>query len=143
MSTAPPLSGYHHLGITVSDVEASEAWYGETLGLVRAFVEPHAGTNPDNGGFAVVMTRPGTGFFIGLDHHPEAEKLPFDPRRTGLDHVALAASSAQDVHAWAAHLDVIGVEHGPVIEGNEPMPMALVALVDPDGVPIEVIWVGH
>ena len=46
MSTAPALAGYHHLGITVSDVEASEAWYAETFGLVRAFVEPHAGTVP-------------------------------------------------------------------------------------------------
>lgn len=141
MSDAPALAGYHHLGITVSDVEASEAWYAETFGLVRAFVEPHAGT--DNGGYAVVMTRPGTGFFIGLDHHAEADKLPFDPRRTGLDHVALAASSPEEVHAWAAHLDAIGVEHGPVIEGTEPLPNALVGLVDPDGVPIEVMWVGH
>lgn len=143
MSPAPALSGYHHLGITVSDVEASEAWYAETFGLVRAFVEPHAGAGPDGGGYAVVMTRPGTGFFLGLDHHVEADKLPFDARRTGLDHVALAAASPEDVHAWAAHLDTIGVEHGPVIEGNEPMPMASVGLVDPDGVPIEVMWVGH
>lgn len=141
MSTAPSLAGYHHLGITVSDVEASEAWYAETFGLVRAFVEPHAGT--DNGGYAVVMTRPGTGFFIGLDHHAEADKLPFDPRRTGLDHVALAASSAEEVHAWAAYFDAIGVDHGSVIEGTDPLPNALVGLVDPDGVPIEVMWVGH
>jgi glyoxylase I family protein len=143
MTTAPPLSGYHHLGITVSDVEASEAWYARTLGLVRAFTEAHAGTDPDNGGYAIVMTRPGTGFFIGLDHHVEADKLPFDPRRTGLDHVALAASSAEEVHAWAAYLDSIGVEHGPVIEGNDPMPNAAVHMVDPDGVPIELMWVGH
>src|ERR1700712_2555357 len=99
MSTAPALAGYHHLGITVSDVEASEAWYAETLGLVRAFVEPHSGS--ENGGHAGVMTRPGTAFFIGLDHHAEADKLPFDPRRTGLDHVALAVTSPEEVHAWA------------------------------------------
>lgn len=143
MSDAPALAGYHHLGITVSDVEASEAWYARTLGLVRAFVEAHAGTDPDNGGYAVVMTCPGTGFFLGLDHHAEADKLPFDPRRTGLDHVALAACSPADVHAWAAHLDSVGVEHGPVIEGNDPMPMAMVSFLDPDGVPIELMWVGH
>ncbi|MCW2786404.1 MAG: lactoylglutathione lyase-like lyase [Marmoricola sp.] len=141
MSTAPALAGYHHLGITVSDVEASEAWYAETLGLVRAFVEPHAGA--DNGGYAVVMTRPGTAFFLGLDHHAEADKLPFDPRRTGLDHVALAVTSPEEVHAWAAHLDAIGIEHGPVLEASEPMPNALVNFVDPDGVPLEVMWVGH
>ena len=141
MSAPPPLAGYHHLGLTVSDVEASEAWYSATFGLVRAFVEPHAGT--DNGGYAVVMMRPGTSLFIGLDHHAEADKLPFDARRTGLDHVGFAASSAQEVHDWAAYLDSIGVEHSPVIEATEPMPNAVVGLVDPDGIPIEVMWVGH
>jgi glyoxylase I family protein len=141
MTTAPPLTGYHHLGITVSDVERSEAWYATTLGLVRAFVEPHAGT--DNGGYAVVMTRPGTAFFIGLDHHAEADKRQFDARRTGLDHVALAVSSAEEVRAWASYLDSIDVEHGPVMESVEPMPNAVVHFVDPDGVPLEVMWVGH
>ena len=141
MSTEPALAGYHHVGITVTDVETSESWYSKTLGLVRAFVEPHAGSQ--GGGYAVVMTRPGTPFFLGLDHHAEADKLPFDARRTGLDHVALAVSAHEEVHAWAAHLDAIGVEHGPVIEGDEPMPSALVHFLDPDGVPIEVLWIGH
>ncbi len=141
MSTAPALAGYHHVGITVTDIDTSESWYTETLGLARAFVEPHAGSQ--DGGYAVVMTRPGTAFFLGLDHHAEADKLPFDARRTGLDHLALAVSTPAEVHAWAAHLDAIGVDHGPVIEGDEPMPSAAVHFVDPDGIPIELMWVGH
>ena len=99
MSDAPHLAGYHHLGITVRDIDASEAWYTKTLGLVRAFVEKHY----NDTGYAVVLTRPGTSFFLGLDHHHEADRKMFDPARTGLDHFALAVSGGEDVHAWAAH----------------------------------------
>ena len=53
MTAAPALGGYHHIGLTVRDVERSEAWYAETLGLVRAFVEKH----DNDTGHAVVMTR--------------------------------------------------------------------------------------
>ena len=138
MSDAPAIAGYHHLGLTVRDVDASEDWYARTLGLVRAFVEKH----DNDTGYAVVMTRPGTSFFIGLDHHAEADRQPFDPRRTGLDHLALAVTSSAEVHAWAEHLDRLGVEHDPVLETTDPMPLALVQLRDPDGIVIEVIWTG-
>jgi len=138
MSDAPPLAGYHHLGITVRDIDASEDWYTQTLGLVRAFVEPH----DNDTGFARVLTRSGTPFFLGLDYHEEADRKPFDPRRTGLDHLALAVSSAEEVHAWAAHLDALGIEHQPVLEASDPMPLAMVLFHDPDGIVIELIWTG-
>jgi catechol 2,3-dioxygenase-like lactoylglutathione lyase family enzyme len=66
--TVPSLTGVQHLGLTVRDIVLSEAWYTEVLGLVRAFVEPHSAGD----GYAVVMTRPGSGLFLGLDHHPGA-----------------------------------------------------------------------
>ncbi|MEP9395145.1 VOC family protein [Gordonia sp. VNK1] len=138
MSTTPELLGFHHLGITVRDVDASEAWYGQTLGLVRAFVEKH----DNDTGYAVVMTRPGTTFFLGLDHHHEADRQFFDARRTGLDHLALAASSGDEVRSWVAHFDELGVEHGPLHETDDPMPLVMVQLHDPDGIPIEIIWTG-
>ncbi len=138
MTDTPALAGYHHLGITVSDVDASEAWYARTLGLTRAFVEKH----DNDTGYAVVMTRPGTAFFLGLDHHHDADRKPFDARRTGLDHLALAVAGRDEVHRWADHLDQIGVAHDPVVETDDPMPLSLVLLRDPDGIPIELIWTG-
>ncbi len=138
MSAAPPVAGYHHLGLTVRDIDASEAWYVETFGFVRAFVEKH----DNDTGYAVVLTCPGTSFFLGLDHHHEADRQLFDSRRTGLDHLALAVATPAEVHAWAAHLDDAGVEHEPVIESDDPMPMAMVLLRDPDGIVIEIMWSG-
>ena len=136
--TTPTVSGFHHLGLTVRDITASEAWYTEALGLVRAFVEPH-GTGD---GYAVVMTRPGTGLFVGLDFHPEADLEIFSARRTGLDHLALQVASRQDIDDWVAYLDAIGVEHGALTESVEPLPHALFVFRDPDLIPIELFWLG-
>lgn len=135
--TVPAVTGLHHFGLTVRDIAASEAWYSQVLGLVRAFVEPH-GTGD---GFAVVMTRPGTDLFVGLDHHPDADRQMFSARRTGLDHLALQVSSRDSLDEWINHLDTVGVEHDSLAESAEPA-HALVVLRDPDGIPIELFWVG-
>jgi glyoxylase I family protein len=134
----PMVTGFSHLGLTVRDVAASEAWYTRALGFVRAFVEPH-GTGD---GYAVVMTRPGTGLFMGLDHHPDADREMFSARRTGLDHLALQVPGRQDIDDWVTYLDATGVEHGTVSEAEEPAPHALVVFHDPDGIPIELFWLG-
>jgi len=137
--TAPAVVGISHVGLTVRDIIASEAWYAEVLGLVRAFVEPHA----TGDGYAVVMTRPGTALFVGLDHHPEAEGEHFSPLQTGLDHLALHLATRDDVDEWITHFNAIGVEHEELVETTEPVPHALVLVRDPDGIPIELFWVGH
>jgi glyoxylase I family protein len=134
----PAVTGLHHLGLTVRDIVASEAWYTKVLGLVRVFVEPHGTGN----GYAVVMTRPGTGLFVGLDHHPDADRTLFSPLRTGLDHLALELASRDDLDEWISHLDAIGVEHEALFESAEPAPHALVLFRDPDGIPIELFWIG-
>lgn len=136
--SAPAVTGLQHLGLTVRDIEASEAWYGEVLGLVRAFVEPH-GTGD---GYAVVMTRPGTALFLGLEHHPAADREMFSPLRTGLDHLALQVNSRADLDDWRRHLDALGVEYGEVSETTEPVAHALFCFRDPDGIPIELFWFG-
>lgn len=136
--TIPAVTGLQHLGLTVRDIDASEAWYGRTLGLVRAFVEPH-GTGA---GYAVVMTRPGTALFLGLEHHPEADRQPFSPLRTGLDHLALQVTNRSDLDEWARHLDALEVEHGEISETTEPPAHALFCFRDPDGIPIELFWFG-
>ena len=134
-TTPPPFAGFHHLGLTVRDVDDSESWYADVLGMVRAFVEPH----PTGGGHTVVLTRPGTALFLGLDHHPHADRQRFNARRTGLDHVAQRLDGRSDVDAWVAHLDTLGIQHGTVHERDEPA-FAAVVVHDPDGIPIELFW---
>ena len=134
----PAVTGISHVGLTVRDVIASEDWYTEVLGLVRAFVEPHA----TGDGYAVVMTRPGRGLFMGVDHHPDADGHRFSPLQTGLDHLALHVATREDIDQWITHFDAIGVEHEELFETAEPAPHALVLVRDPDGIPIELFWFG-
>ncbi|WP_219415843.1 VOC family protein [Pseudonocardia nigra] len=134
--TVPALLGhYHHLGITVTDVVASEVWYSEVFGMQRAFVEQHPA-----GGYAVVLQRPGTGLFLGLDHHDGNPGEPFDERRTGLDHFSFAVGSRAELDDWVAHLDRLGLPHSGIKEPDLPFPCALIVLRDPDGVQIEITW---
>ena len=138
-SAVPGFSSYHHLGLTVRDIAASEQWYTQVLGFVRAFVEPH-----HNGtGYAVVMNRPGTHVFLGLDHHVDTEPAPFAANRAGLDHLAIGVDERADLDAWVAHLDERGVEHGGIVEASEPMPHAVLNFRDPDGIALELLWLGH
>jgi glyoxylase I family protein len=134
----PAVLGISHVGLTVRDIVASEAWYAEVLGLVRAFVEPHA----TGDGYAVVMTRPGTALFVGLEHHPEAERRQFSPLHTGLDHLALHLAGREDLDEWITHFNAIGIEHEELFETAEPVPHALVLIRDPDDIPIELFWAG-
>jgi glyoxylase I family protein len=134
-ATLPSLSGIHHLGLTVRDIDESERWYAEVLGMVRVFVEPH----PAGGGHTVVINCPDTFLFLGLDFHPQADLERFDERRTGLDHLALAVDDRSDLDAWACRLDTLGVAHGPIHDKDQPVHAAMV-VHDPDGIPVELFW---
>ncbi len=136
MTAAPIVTGYHHLGLTVSDVEASEQWYGQVFGFQRAFVEPHN----EGTGFAVVMNIPGTPVFLGLDKHDAHEGERFAEHRTGLDHLAVGVASREDLDTWVAHLDALGVEHSKINDISEPFPAATLCFRDPDNIALELMW---
>lgn len=132
----PPITHYHHFGVTVTDPERSEAWYGEVFGFQRAFVEPHLGGT----GYAIVMNRPGTTLFLGLDFHEGNKPEQFDEQRTGLDHLAFAVTSREDLDRWVEHLDRLGVVHSGINDQTEPFPYATLIVRDPDNIQLECMW---
>jgi catechol 2,3-dioxygenase-like lactoylglutathione lyase family enzyme len=133
---APGLTGIQHVGLTVTDVEASRSWYERVLGLQSQFEEPHHESAA--GGYAVVLGTPDMSLNIGLDHHPTHDGARFDPTRTGLDHLCLQVVDPSALDAWAAHLDREGVENSGVypMEGT---PFTLLTFNDPDGIQLELI----
>lgn len=132
----PSMTGYHHLGLTVRDVELSEDWYGKVFGFQRVFVEPHHGGT----GYAVVMTIPGTSIFMGLDKHDAHEGERFAEHRTGLDHLSFGVASRDDIDHWIEHLDALGIEHSNVNDVTEPVAAATLCLRDPDNIALELTW---
>jgi glyoxylase I family protein len=138
-STAPALAGFHHFSPTVSDVEASAAWYQRVLQLDRMPVTfPHYGA--EERGYAVLLADPRSGILIGLHHHEDNPGQPFRENCTGLDHISFRVAEHADLGAWAAWLDQQGVEHSGVIDTDSPIPYSVVVFRDPDNIQLELIY---
>ena len=124
------IQGYHHLSLSVGDLERSAAWYVDLFGFeVNAHVEGK--------GFRRTRLRaPESGITLALTQHEATPSGPFDERRIGMDHVALAVDGVAAVHDLKARLEDLGVEHSEI---REPGPgAAALTLRDPDNIQLEV-----
>ncbi len=84
----PRVTGIHHVSATVTDVEASVAWYQRLFGMDRVpFTFRHYGQ--EDTGYGVMLLDPRLGMGIGLDFHQDNRGEAFDECRTGLDHFVL------------------------------------------------------
>jgi catechol 2,3-dioxygenase-like lactoylglutathione lyase family enzyme len=67
--TRPGLTGIHHFSATVTDVEASAAWYQRLFGLARLPVTfPHY--EREDTGYAVLLLDQRSGVVIGAARQP-------------------------------------------------------------------------
>jgi glyoxylase I family protein len=141
IDTAPAVTGYHHFSPTVSDVEASAAWYERVFGMQRVPVRfPHYGAEQE--GYAVVLMEPRTGMVMGLHHHQANPGQPFHESRTGLDHISFGVADHAALDAWAGWLDRLGIEHSGVIDTDTPMPYSVLVFRDPDNIQLELFYMG-
>ena len=93
----PPIGGFHHFGVTVTDVEASADWYQRVLGLERIPAKiPHHGN--EESGYAVLLADFSCGIIVGLQHNTRNDGQPFD--EAGLERtLALYAGAYQKTAA--------------------------------------------
>lgn len=125
MPIAPP---FHHLTLTVTDLDRSADWYQRALGLEHA-------ADRQGPGWERVLLRSRAGLVIGLTRHDgTGEGDRFDHTRVGLDHLAVHCPDRDAVQAWADHLEAVGIEHDGVTDA--PTGHVLVCR-DPDGIPVE------
>ncbi|MEU7852409.1 VOC family protein [Nonomuraea sp. NPDC049141] len=131
--TSPILSGIHHVKIPVSDLTRSVQWYGQVFGFAVTTEFPEA----DGTVLGVAGTVPGLGdtqLTLRVNRDAAQGCVGFDP-------VSFAVDDLADVHAWAAHLDTLGVAHSPVIEATVGW---LLVFDDPDGISLHLYsWAGH
>jgi glyoxylase I family protein len=130
---AATLTGFHHLALTVRDLDASAAWYEALFDLDVIMDEPG-----DQRRARVYRLR-GTEVSLGLVQHAGNDGSRFRPDRTGLDHAAFNVASRSDVDAWADRLDDAGIEHS----GRIDIPVgAILNFDDPDGVQLSIFYEG-
>ena len=124
------LGSFHHVALTVTDLDASADWYRGVLGLVELFREDGDARR------AVVLGFAGGGTAVGLVTHAGGGG-PFDPVRTGLDHVSFAVATRADLDDWATRLESHGVDHSGAIDVP---PGAILNFKDPDGIALALFW---
>jgi len=126
--------GTHHVGLTVSNLEESAAFFTSLLGWreVRR-----------NEDYPAIYVSDGS-TMVTLWATKEAPSIPFDKNRNvGLHHVAFQVSDEADLHAIHGRLASSGtkIEFGPEQLGQGPAKHLM--CYEPSGIRVEFIWPGH
>jgi catechol 2,3-dioxygenase-like lactoylglutathione lyase family enzyme len=128
MSTAPAVSGLHHLKLPVSDLDVSLRWYQDVFGAEHLQQFDHF--DDDGVRYAVIVAIPGLPTTLELRWAPRAAAAMRE-----CDPINLAIDSVDQLQAWEAHLESLQVNHSPVIAGG---PGHLLVIADPDGIFIRI-----
>ena len=120
----PPFAGVNHFALSVVDLDISQRFYTEVLGLLAVL----------DVGYGRVCMHKSTGFTVALIRHEDGTGVPFSERNTGLDHIGLAAASRDELVAWEQRFRTAGVTFTPI--QDTPLGHHL-NFRDPDGIPLE------
>ena len=129
-------TGFSHVRLTVTDIARSRAFYDALFGWEVAYEVP-----PD----ADEATRQALGFLFGgviysipgglFGLRPVAPGTDaFSENRIGLDHLAFALASRDDLDAALSALDALGAPHEQIKDLG---PISILEFRDPDGIALE------
>jgi len=132
--TNPSITGFSHVDLSVTDLDASDAWYRDLLRMSPLF----GGRNDERGYGVRYLIEPTSGVVIGLEQHDANPGTPFDERRVGLDHVSFAVADRPTLDGWLARLNELEVPHSGITEEEF---WDVLVLRDPDNIQLEFIYV--
>jgi catechol 2,3-dioxygenase-like lactoylglutathione lyase family enzyme len=117
-----------HVAITVTNLEASRAWYTKVLGVEPVLDE-------DTGTFWHVVYAVGN-TLLGLHGFPRlASSEPFNERKPGLDHIAFGCADREALVQWANRLDKLEIAHGDIVDAHYGSGLSF---RDPDNIALEL-----
>ncbi|WP_072801793.1 VOC family protein [Rhodococcoides yunnanense] len=132
------VTDYHHVRITVRDIDASRAFYDSVFGFEVAYAwDPEADEETKKALwflFGGVIYTFGGGLF-GLRPVAPGQDT-FDEDRTGLDHLSFGVETHQDLTDAIATLDTLGIAHGGIKSAGPGL--AIVEFRDPDNIALEI-----
>ena len=131
----PTIAGFSHLSFTVTDLERSTEWYREILGF-DLDSEVKGDTFRRNR-----MRHPHAGITLTLTQHDAGSGDPFDERRTGMDHLALAVPTMDDVLGFKERFEREGIVHS-AIRATVSGAGGAITFRDPDNIQLEVFAAG-
>jgi glyoxylase I family protein len=120
--------------LTVSDVDRSTDWYCRLLGME----ETSRYVQPDGHVALAHLAEPRSGVELCLVAHRRS-RGDFDEFRIGLDHLEFLVAQRNDLDAWAARLDELGIRHSGVKEPPYTA-NAMLTFRDRDNIQLEFFW---
>lgn len=127
----PEFAGVSHVALSVRDRDRSRAWYSEVLGF-RLLEE-----NLEDAFDEWILLHPDNHMVLCLQQHKANRGEPFDPVRTGGDHLGLRVNSRVELDRWTAWFADHGVVRSPV--ADRPYGSVL-CFKDPDGIQLELFF---
>lgn len=128
MANVTGMPAITHVAVTVTDLDASEAWYTSVFGVRPVLDE-------DTGPFRHIVYLVGDTAF-GLHGFPDLVSTePFNERRPGLDHIAFGVASRDELAEWAARLDELGVAYSEIVDAGYGSGLSF---RDPDNIALEL-----
>lgn len=128
----PRIKGIAHIELSVTDLDASAAWYAALLDATETF----RAANDAQDIMACALKEPASGMVIAFTQHGRMEGGSFTPRRVGLDHLAFGVADEAELEAWRARLDELRIPHGAIDDYGYGL---AITLKDPDGIALEFI----
>jgi glyoxylase I family protein len=130
MSQPIQATAIHHITLTVSDVQRSQAFYEAVLGFQKI---------ADYGPRAVMMKG---SVMLVLGPPPDPSQAAagdrFNPNRVGLDHLSFAVESREELERAQRVLAARGVEHKYIKDLGQGFGLYVFAFRDPDNIALEL-----
>ena len=127
----PTFSRVSHISFSARDAEASALWWAKLLDLTE--IDRVAG----DGWRAILLLHPTSRTIIEFQQHDKNQGEPFDPRRTGFDHMGFNVDLRADLDEWLSRFEQLGVTHSPIADGEYG---AVLTFKDPDDIQFEMFF---
>jgi glyoxylase I family protein len=127
----PVFSGVSHISFSVRDAEASAQWWARLLDLTE--IDRVHG----DGWRGILLLHPPSRTIIEFQQHDANGGEPFDPRRTGFDHMGFKVDKRSDLDEWLARFEQLGVTHSPIADREYG---GVLTFKDPDGIQFEMFF---
>lgn len=127
----PEFAGISHVALSVRSRDGSRDWYSQVLGF--EVIDENREEEFDEW----ILAHPRNRTVLCLQQHKANEGEPFDPVRTGGDHVALKVDRREELDDWATWFAENQVIQSPI--ADRPYGSVL-CFKDPDGIQLELFF---
>jgi glyoxylase I family protein len=131
VDAVPDWEKVSHTSFSARDKEECARFFERVLGFRRFEV-----TSGD-GWSAVLLLHPRSGTVMEFQQHDANEGEPFDPTRTGIDHLGFQVASRAALDEWQRHFEAEQVDFTPVVEQEYG---AVLTFRDPDARQFEMFF---